>query len=215
MPDPPRGMDIIPPPGQGLPEYTTFRLGWQGPASSARSCLERPPRYHLVVKGIALYNGRRIKNARPGRVEGEQRIPRSDVTHYKVVVNPVAVLETVFLYYSVPLTAFERDGQTITQPLLWIPVMNAPRMGGGPMMAPQVQPDHSLIDLRIAREVSHTRISGLIPHSVRGAKVTQRPIQMGRGSRRHRPEFELLVAQIAVISAAGGRRPMLVEEEVK
>jgi YegS/Rv2252/BmrU family lipid kinase len=138
----------------------------------------------------------------------------------------VAVLKTVFLYYSAPPTSIEYDGQTITQPSLMISIMNGRRMGGGFLMAPQGQPDDGLFDLCIAREVSRTRIFGLIPHFLRGTQASQEPIRTGRARRvevtalegalpahadgetlctdGQRLEFELLPHQIEVISAAPG-----------
>lgn len=138
----------------------------------------------------------------------------------------VAVLKTVFLYYSAPLTSIEYDGQTITQPSLMISIMNGRRMGGGFMMAPESEPDDGLFDLCIAREVSRTRIFGLIPHFLRGTQTSQEPIRTGRASRvvvtaldgalpahadgetlcteGQRLEFTALPRQIEVISAASG-----------
>ena len=95
----------------------------------------------------------------------------------------VAVLRTVFLYYKAPLTTIEYDGQTLTQPSLLISVMNGRRMGGGFLMAPQGEPDDGWLDLCIAREVSRTRIFGLIPHFMRGSQATQAPIRTGRTRR--------------------------------
>jgi diacylglycerol kinase (ATP) len=37
-----------------------------------------------------LYNGRSLQNAQLGKVEGEERAPRNDMTRYKIIVNPVA-----------------------------------------------------------------------------------------------------------------------------
>jgi YegS/Rv2252/BmrU family lipid kinase len=137
-----------------------------------------------------------------------------------------AVLKTVFLYYSAPSTSIEYDGQTVTQPSLMISIMNGRRMGGGFLMAPEGQPDDGLFDLCIAREVSRTRIFGLIPHFLRGTQASQEPICTGRARRvvvtalegvlpahadgetlctdGQRLEFELLPHQIEVISAAPG-----------
>ena len=95
----------------------------------------------------------------------------------------VAVLRTVFLYYKAPLTTIEYDGQTLTQPSLLISIMNGRRMGGGFLMAPQGEPDDGWLDLCIAREVSRTRIFGLIPHFMRGSQATQAPIRTGRTRR--------------------------------
>jgi YegS/Rv2252/BmrU family lipid kinase len=95
----------------------------------------------------------------------------------------VAVLRTVFLYYKAPLTTIEYDGQTLTQPSLLISVMNGRRMGGGFLMAPQGEPDDGWLDLCIAREVSRTRIFGLIPHFMRGSQANQEPIRTGRTRR--------------------------------
>jgi diacylglycerol kinase (ATP) len=92
----------------------------------------------------------------------------------------VAVLKTVFLYYRAPLTTIEYDGQSMTQSSLMISVMNGRRMGGGFMMAPEGQPDDGVFDLCIARQVSRTRIFGLIPHFMRGTQSTQEPIRTGR-----------------------------------
>jgi diacylglycerol kinase (ATP) len=138
----------------------------------------------------------------------------------------VAVLKTVFLYYSAPPTSIEYDGQTITQSSLMISIMNGRRMGGGFMMAPEGQPDDGLFDLCIAHEVSRTRIFGLIPHFLRGTQASQEPIRTGRARRvvvtalegalpahadgetlctdGRRLEFDLLPRQIEVISAAPG-----------
>ena len=138
----------------------------------------------------------------------------------------VAVLKTVFLYYSAPSTAIEYDGQTITQPSLMISIMNGRRMGGGFLMAPEGQLDDGLFDLCVAREVSRTRIFGLIPHFLRGTQASQESIRTGRACRivvtaqggtlpahadgetlctdGQRLEFDLLPRQIEVISAALG-----------
>ena len=95
----------------------------------------------------------------------------------------VAVLQTVFLYYTAPLTQIEYDGQQFTQPSLMISVMNGQRMGGGFMMAPHGQPDDGLFDLCIAREVSRARIFGLIPHFMRGTQASQEAIRTGQTKR--------------------------------
>jgi len=95
----------------------------------------------------------------------------------------VAVLKTVFLYYKAPLVTIEYDGQTITQPLLMVSIMNGQRMGGGFYMAPQGKSDDGLFDLCIARQVSRARIFGLIPHFLQGTQATQEPIRMERANR--------------------------------
>jgi diacylglycerol kinase (ATP) len=147
----------------------------------------------------------------------------------------VAVLKTVFLYYSAPSTSIEYDGQTITQPSLMLSIMNGRRMGDGFMMAPEGQPDDGLFDLSVAREVSRTRIFGLIPHVLRGTQASQEPIGTGRARRvlattlegalpahvdgetlctdGQRLEFELLPRQIEVISAAPDRGPFPGDED--
>lgn len=95
----------------------------------------------------------------------------------------VAVLRTIFLYYRAPLVTIKYDGQTFTQPALMISIMNGRRLGGGFMMAPQGRPDDGLLDLCIARQVSHARIFALVPHFMRGTQATQKPIMTGRASR--------------------------------
>jgi diacylglycerol kinase family enzyme len=56
-------------------------------------------------------------------------------------------------------------------------------MGGGFLMAPQGEPDDGWLDLCIAREVSRTRIFGLIPHFMRGSQATQETIRTGQAQR--------------------------------
>jgi diacylglycerol kinase (ATP) len=89
----------------------------------------------------------------------------------------VAVLKTIFLYYKAPLITLEHDGQSTTERLLMVSIMNGRRMGGGFMMAPEGKPDDGLFDLCIAREVSRARILGLVPHFLRGTQATQEPIR--------------------------------------
>jgi diacylglycerol kinase family enzyme len=135
----------------------------------------------------------------------------------------VAVLKTVFLYYKAPLTTIEYDGQTLTQPSLMISVMNGQRMGGGFLMAPDGKTGDGLLDLCIVREVSRTRIFGLIPHFLKGTQISQEPVRDGRTRRivvtavegtlpahadgetlcvdGERLEMELLPRQIEMISA--------------
>jgi len=95
----------------------------------------------------------------------------------------VATLKTVFLYYKAPLVAMEYEGQTLTQRVLMVSVMNGQRMGGGFFMAPQGKPDDGLFDLCIAREVSRARIFTIIPHFMRGTQATQEPIRTGQTQR--------------------------------
>ncbi|MEA3342479.1 MAG: diacylglycerol kinase family protein [Chloroflexota bacterium] len=95
----------------------------------------------------------------------------------------VAVLKTIFLYYQAPLAKIEYDGQAITQPFLMVSIMNGQRMGGGFFMAPGGKPDDGVFDLCIAREVSRTRIFGLIPHFLRGTQASQEPITMGQAQK--------------------------------
>ncbi len=133
----------------------------------------------------------------------------------------VAVLKTVFLYYKAPLAKIEYNGQIITQSSLMISIMNGRRMGGGFFMAPDGKTDDGLFDLCIAREVSHARIFGLIPHFMRGTQATQEPIRMEQARHvvvtviegtlpahadgetlctdGHRLEMELLPGQIEII----------------
>jgi diacylglycerol kinase (ATP) len=95
----------------------------------------------------------------------------------------VAVLKTVFLYYTAPLVRIECGEQTITQPSLMVSIMNGRRMGGGFMMAPQGKMDDGLFDLCIAHQVSRARIFALIPHFIKGTQATQEPIKTGQAQR--------------------------------
>jgi len=95
----------------------------------------------------------------------------------------VATLKTVFLYYKAPLVAMEYGGQTITQRVLMVSIMNGQRMGGGFFMAPKGKADDGMFDLCIAREVSRARIFTIIPHFMRGTQATQEPIRIGQTQR--------------------------------
>jgi len=114
-------------------------------------------------------------------VVGFEAVKMTWLTGYPSYI--VAVLKTVFLYYKAPLAKIEYDEQTITQPSLMISIMNGRRMGGGFFMAPEGEPDDGLFDLCIAREVSRTRIFGLIPHFMRGTQATQEPIKTEQARR--------------------------------
>jgi YegS/Rv2252/BmrU family lipid kinase len=138
----------------------------------------------------------------------------------------VAVLRTVFLYFKAPLVTVEYDGQSLTLPALMVSVMNGQRMGGGFFMAPQGRPDDGQFDLCIARQVSKTRIFGLIPHFMKGTQATQESITTGRAQRvvitaiegvlpahadgetlctdGRRLEMELLPRQIEILSTTAG-----------
>ena len=92
----------------------------------------------------------------------------------------VAVLKTVFLYYKAPQITLECDGESTTQRMLLVSVMNGQRMGGGFYMAPEGAPDDGQFDLCVGREVSRARIFALIPHFLRGTQATQESIQTMR-----------------------------------
>ncbi len=94
----------------------------------------------------------------------------------------VAALKTIFLYYHAPLVKIAYAGQALTTPALMVSVMNGRRMGGGFMMAPGGQPDDSLFDLCIAREVSRPRIFGLIPRFMAGTQATHPAITTARAA---------------------------------
>jgi YegS/Rv2252/BmrU family lipid kinase len=139
----------------------------------------------------------------------------------------VAVLKTVFLYYTAPLVRIECNGEQLSQPALMISVMNGQRMGGGFLMAPDGLPDDGLFDLCIARQVSRRRVFGLIPHFLRGTQSTQEPVRTGQAQKvivtalegvlpahadgetlcidGKRLALELLPRQIEVITARSGR----------
>ncbi|MCP4544823.1 MAG: diacylglycerol kinase family lipid kinase [Chloroflexi bacterium] len=95
----------------------------------------------------------------------------------------VAILKTIMLYYKAPLITIEYDGQTLTQPLLMISIMNGRRLGDGFIMAPNSEPDDGLFDLCMAREVSRARMISLIPHFLRDTQATQESITTGQAAR--------------------------------
>lgn len=95
----------------------------------------------------------------------------------------VGVLKTVFLYFHAPRVRVEYDGQVMDLLALMVSVMNGQRLGGGFFTAPHGEPDDGLFDLCIARQVSRTRIFGLIPHFLRGTEATQPEIVTGRAKR--------------------------------
>jgi len=139
----------------------------------------------------------------------------------------VAVLKTVFLYYTAPLVQTESNGQQFSLPALMISVMNGQRMGGGFLMAPHGLPDDGLFDLCIVRQVSRPRIFALIPHFLRGTQSTQEAVRTGQAQKvivsalegvlpahadgetlcidGKRLELELLPRQVEVITAKSGR----------
>jgi diacylglycerol kinase family enzyme len=139
----------------------------------------------------------------------------------------VAVFKTVFLYYKAPVVQIECNGEQFSQSALMISVMNGQRMGGGFLMAPHGLPDDGLFDLCIARQVSRSRIFGLIPHFLRGTQATQEAVRTGQAQEvlvtavegvlpahadgetlcidGKRLELELLPRQIEIVAAKRGR----------
>ena len=95
----------------------------------------------------------------------------------------VAALKTIFLYFQAPTLRIEFDGQSLTQPVLMVSIMNGRRMGGGFMMAPQGQPDDGLFDLCIAGQVSRVGIFALIPRFMQGTQAGHPAIHTARAAR--------------------------------
>ena len=95
----------------------------------------------------------------------------------------VAALKTIFLYYHAPLIALDYDGHTENLSALMVSVMNGRRMGGGFMMAPELNNLDGLLDLCIARQVSRGRIFALIPHFLKGDQAAQPSISTARAKR--------------------------------
>lgn len=92
----------------------------------------------------------------------------------------VAVLKTVFLYYTAPLVELTCDEEETIERLLLVSVMNGQRMGGGFYMAPDGAPDDGQLDLCIGTEVSRVGIFRLIPHFMRGTQASQKPVRTAR-----------------------------------
>lgn len=84
----------------------------------------------------------------------------------------VAAIKTIFLYTKVPLIRLTTDDQTLTLPALMVSVMNGQRMGGGFLMAPEGDPTDGLFNICIAKQVSRSKILGLIPHFIKGDQAS-------------------------------------------
>ena len=95
----------------------------------------------------------------------------------------VAALKTIFLYFQAPTLRVDFDGQSLTQPVLMVSIMNGRRMGGGFMMAPQGQPDDGLFDLCIVGQVSRAGIFALIPRFMQGTQAGHPAIHTARAAR--------------------------------
>ena len=93
------------------------------------------------------------------------------------------VLKTVFLSLKIPYATIKYDDEEMALPALMVCVANGPREGGGFYVAPDAQPDDSLFDLCITREVSRLAMLGLIPHFMQGTHVDKEPVTMARARR--------------------------------
>ena len=93
------------------------------------------------------------------------------------------VLKTVFLSLKIPRVTIKYDDEEMALPALMVCVANGPREGGGFYVAPDAQPDDSLFDLCITREVSRLAMLGLIPHFMQGTHVDKEPVTMARARR--------------------------------
>jgi len=94
----------------------------------------------------------------------------------------IAALRTISLYFNAPLIRLEFDGETMTQPMLMVSVMNGRRMGGGFMMAPEGVSDDGFFDLCIAGQISRAGVLGLIPRFLRGSQAGHPAIQTARAA---------------------------------
>lgn len=89
----------------------------------------------------------------------------------------VAVLKTIFLYYTAPQVQIKLEEELLALPALLISIMNGQRQGGAFFMSPQAQNDDGLLDLCIVHEVSKARIFTLLPHFFSGAQFKQKEVQ--------------------------------------
>lgn len=92
----------------------------------------------------------------------------------------MAVLQTVFIYYTAPTVELTYNNASYTESTLMISIMNGQRMGGGFFMAPLGDPTDGHFDLCITTAVNRRRIFGLIPYFLKGTQASQPEIITGR-----------------------------------
>jgi diacylglycerol kinase family enzyme len=113
----------------------------------------------------------------------------------------VAIIKTIFLYHKGPLIRLRYDGESLSQRILMVSVMNGRRLGGGFWMAPDSATDDGHFDICVVRQVPRRRVLTLVPHFLRGTQATQ-------------PEITSLRAAELEIHALEGSLPAQTDGEI-
>ncbi|MFQ6057405.1 MAG: diacylglycerol/lipid kinase family protein [Anaerolineae bacterium] len=95
----------------------------------------------------------------------------------------LAVFRTLALTYRTPQATIELDGETISQTITMIAIMNGRCYGGGFWITPDAENDDGLFDLAIARGLSRPGILRLLPEVMRGTHTDKEPVTMARARR--------------------------------
>jgi len=95
----------------------------------------------------------------------------------------LAVFRTLALTYRTPQATIELDGETISQTITLIAVMNGRCYGGGFWITPDAENDDGLFDLAIARGLGRLEILRLLPDVMKGTHTDKEPVTMARARR--------------------------------
>lgn len=95
----------------------------------------------------------------------------------------LAVFRTLALTYRTPQATIELDGETISQTITMIAVMNGRCYGGGFWITPDAENDDGLFDLAIARGLGRLEILRLLPDVMKGTHTDKEPVTMARARR--------------------------------
>lgn len=91
----------------------------------------------------------------------------------------VAVVQTILLNHDPARMQIEADGQKWEQENLLVAICNAPREGGGFMMAPDAKTDDGLLNYVMIRNVSRPMMFRLLPEVMRGTHGKFPQVKMG------------------------------------
>lgn len=95
----------------------------------------------------------------------------------------LAVFRTLALTYRTPQAIIELDGETISQTITMVAVMNGRCYGGGFWITPDAENDDGLLDLAIARGLGRLEILRLLPDVMKGTHTDKEPVTMAQARR--------------------------------
>ncbi len=96
-------------------------------------------------------------------------------------VYPWAVLRTVVSYRALHVVV-ESDSDRFDGPVMMAAAANAPRFGGGMLVAPEASMRDGLLDVVILRETSRTGLVRLLPRVYAGTHLTHRACRVFRAA---------------------------------